>query len=108
MVYYPFSEGSQKRFNKRYKSNITFSVRALHPSLHFIKLFLKAQILHFSCSLQLLKAGEISPDLVFYNVIVSWVATSVNKQTNRLFETLGAILSLTLIRGEPLVGGISV
>ena len=59
MVYHPFSEGSQKRFNKRYKSNITFSVRALHPSLHFIKLFLKAQILHFSCSLQLLKAGEI-------------------------------------------------
>ena len=39
MVYHPFSKGSQKRFNKRYKSNITFSVRALHPSLHFIKLF---------------------------------------------------------------------
>jgi len=41
------------------------------------------------------------PDLVFSNV--SELGGSISKQTNkRLFETLGAILSFTLIRGEHL------
>ena len=39
---------------------------------------------------------------------VSGVATNIRQQTNtRLFETLGAILSLTLIEGEHLINGVS-